>query len=75
MALTENQKQILGMMTDERKLYGESRIACKSDDVLALSQIAIYIAQAIPAKQAQLVNMQALIAQLQSDLVILQGES
>lgn len=75
MALTENQKQILGMMTDAGVLAGSNRIAVAANDTLAISQIASYKIRAIPAKQARLLDLQATIAQLQADLVILQGDS
>lgn len=71
MALTDIQKQILGMMTDEGKLTGANRIAVAASDVLAVSQIAGYKAVAIPAKTSQLTIAQALVVKLQADLAIL----
>ena len=54
MALTQNEKNILGAMVDNGQLRGDERVAVGANDTLAREKIAEFKAQQTPFLQMQI---------------------
>jgi hypothetical protein len=73
MALTENEKKVLGLLTDNGTLRGELRERVSSDDILAREQIALYKANRIAQIDAEVSFVNAHLEKLNTEKQLLEN--
>jgi hypothetical protein len=65
MALTANEKKVLGIMTDRQIIYGDVREEIAADDALARAKIAEWVAAYLPELEVRIASISANLSEMQ----------